>query len=213
MKTEQLIALLAREAEPVDRRAPVRAFALAVAVGVTAAVALIRTPLASDLLVPAYFAEPMLWVKLAFGITLALSSLWAAARLARPGVQLSIAGALPFLPLAAVWLLAAIVLATAPPGQREALIWGRTWSTCPATIALLSLPTFVGALLALRKMAPTRPMWAGAAAGALAGGVGAAVYALQCPELAAPFLAVWYVLGVAIPVMVGAVLGRYLLRW
>jgi hypothetical protein len=39
------------------------------------------------------------------------------------------------------------------------------------------------------------------------------VYALHCPELAAPFLAVWYVLGMAIPVLVGAALGRWLLRW
>ncbi|MDL1860173.1 DUF1109 domain-containing protein [Betaproteobacteria bacterium PRO7] len=213
MKTDQLIALLARELEPVDRRAPVRAFALAIAAGVAAALALTRTPLARDLLVPAYVAEPMFWVKFAFGVVVALSSLWAAARLARPGVRLSMAGVLPFLPLAAVWLLAALVLATAPPDQREALIWGSTWRTCPPTIALLSLPTLIGALLALRKMAPTRPMWAGAAAGALAGGLGAAVYALQCPELAAPFLAVWYVLGVAIPVVIGAGLGRYALRW
>lgn len=213
MKTDELIALLAREVEPVDRRAPVRAFAVAITVGVAAALALTRTPLASDLLLPAYLDEPMLWVKLAFGTALALTSLWAVARLARPGVRLSIAGALPFLPLVGVWLLAAIVLAAAPPDQREALIWGRTWSTCPATIALLSLPTLVGALLALRRMAPTRPAWAGAAAGGLAGGLGATVYALQCPELAAPFLGVWYVLGVAIPVVIGAGLGRALLRW
>jgi hypothetical protein len=213
MKTDQLIALLARELEPVDRRMPARAFAPAITVGVATALALTRAPLASELLLPAYLAEPMFWVKLAFGIALGLSSLWAAARLARPGVQLSIAGALPFLPLVGVWLLAAIVLAAAAPDQREALIWGRTWSTCPATIALLSLPTLIGALPALRKMAPTRPMWAGAAAGGLAGGPGAAVYALQCPELAAPFLGVWYVLGVAIPVLIGAGLERYLLRW
>lgn len=213
MKTDELIELLAREAEPVDRRAPVRAFALAIAVGVAAALALTRTPLARDLVVPAYVAEPMFWVKFAFGAVLALSSLWAAARLARPGARLSIAGVLPFLPLAAVWLLAAIVLASAPPDQREVLIWGSSWSTCAPTIALLSLPTFIGTLLALRKMAPTRPMWAGAAAGAVAGGLGAAVYALQCPELAAPFIGVWYVLGVAIPVVIGAVLGRHLLRW
>lgn len=213
MKTDELIALLARQVEPVDRRAPVRAFAAAITVGVAVALALVRTPLAGDLLVPAYVDEPMLWVKLAFSTALALTSLWAVGRLARPGVRLSIAGALPFLPIAGVWLLAAAALAAAAPDQREALIWGRTWSTCPATIALLSLPTFVGSLLALRKMAPTRPAWAGAAAGGLAGGVGAAVYALQCPELAAPFVGVWYVLGVAIPVLIGAGLGRTLLRW
>ncbi|MFS2051364.1 NrsF family protein, partial [Variovorax sp. CT11-76] len=49
--------------------------------------------------------------------------------------------------------------------------------------------------------------------GALAGGVGAAVYALHCPELTAPFIAVWYVSGIAVPVLVGALLGPRLLRW
>jgi hypothetical protein len=47
----------------------------------------------------------------------------------------------------------------------------------------------------------------------MAGGAGAAVYALHCPELQAPFLAVWYVLGMAIPVAAGALLGPRLLRW
>ena len=47
--------------------------------------------------------------------------------------------------------------------------------------------------------------WAGAAAGWLAGGVGAAAYALHCPEMDAPFLAVWYVLGMCVPTALGAV--------
>jgi hypothetical protein len=33
------------------------------------------------------------------------------------------------------------------------------------------------------------------------------------PELQAPFLAVWYVLGMAVPVAVGALLGPRVLRW
>ncbi|GAB4466801.1 MAG: NrsF family protein [Burkholderiaceae bacterium] len=213
MKTDDLIAVLARELQPVDPRVPLRAFALAIAAGIAAELTLLHTSLARELLLPAYLAQPMFWVKFAFGALLALSSLWAALRLGRPGMPLSVAGVLPFVPLAAVWLLAAIALATAAPDQREALVWGQTWSTCPPTIALLSLPALAGALLALRKMAPTRPAWAGAAAGALAGGLGAAAYALQCPELAAPFIGVWYVIGIAAVVAIGAVAGRYVLRW
>jgi hypothetical protein len=77
----------------------------------------------------------------------------------------------------------------------------------------MALPIFAAALLVLKSMAPTRPALAGAAAGGLAGGVGAAVYALHCVELTAPFLAVWYVSGIALPVLAGAVLGPRLLRW
>lgn len=49
--------------------------------------------------------------------------------------------------------------------------------------------------------------------GLLASGVGAAVYALHCPEMEAPFLGVWYLLGMLISTALGAVIGPKLLRW
>jgi hypothetical protein len=55
--------------------------------------------------------------------------------------------------------------------------------------------------------------FAGAAAGLLAGALGATVYTLHCPEMAAPFIGTWYVLGMLVPTFVGAVLGRFVLRW
>jgi hypothetical protein len=39
------------------------------------------------------------------------------------------------------------------------------------------------------------------------------VYALHCPEMAAPFLGIWYVLGMAIPAVLGAAVGSRMLRW
>ena len=50
---------------------------------------------------------------------------------------------------------------------------------------------------------------AGFASGALA----ALVYAVHCPELGAPFLAVWYVAGIGVPVVIGTLLGQRLFRW
>lgn len=64
-----------------------------------------------------------------------------------------------------------------------------------------------------RGRRPTRLALAGAAAGLLAGTVGIAVYALYCPEMDAPFLAIWYVLGMSVPVAAGALAGPLLLRW
>jgi len=160
-----------------------------------------------------YLSEPMFWAKLAFGVTLALSSLWVAARLARPGMRVSAQALLPLAPVAGLWLLAGPVLAAAAPDERAGLVLGQTWSTCLIGIPLLSATVLIGTLFALRSMAPTQPTWTGAAAGAVAGGLGAAVYALQCPELAAPFLATWYVIGAFIPAMAGAVAGHYALRW
>lgn len=71
----------------------------------------------------------------------------------------------------------------------------------------------IALLRVMRTMAPTRPRLAGGSAGLAAGAAAAAVYALHCPEMATPFLAVWYVLGVAIPALAGAFLGKLLLRW
>jgi hypothetical protein len=65
----------------------------------------------------------------------------------------------------------------------------------------------------MRSLAPIRMPLAGAAAGLLAGALGATVYTLHCPEMAAPFIGIWYVLGMLVPAAVGAALGRLVLRW
>ena len=116
-------------------------------------------------------------------------------------------------PVAAIWSLAIYALMAAAPGERTALLLGKTWAVCPFLIAMLSVPGFIAACGAMRGLAPTRPALAGAAAGLLAGAVATAVYALHCPEMAAPFLATWYLLGMLIPTAIGAALGPHLLRW
>ena len=50
----------------------------------------------------------------------------------------------------------------------------------------------VGALLALRQGAPEHPAFAGAAAGLLAGAIGAACYATHCPDDSPLFVAAWW---------------------
>jgi hypothetical protein len=78
---------------------------------------------------------------------------------------------------------------------------------------MISLPLFAATFWAMKGMAPTRPALAGAGAGLLAGALAVLVYALHCPESEAPFLAVWYCLGIAIPTVAGALLGPRVLRW
>jgi hypothetical protein len=56
-------------------------------------------------------------------------------------------------------------------------------------------------------------MLAGGAAGLVAGSVAAFAYAVHCTEMQAPFLAVWYVIGMLVPAFAGALLGPRLLRW
>lgn len=214
MKTDDLIALLAADAQPVRPHAARRTLALAVLAGLPFSVALmlmgygLRPGLASSLV-----HEPMALLKLLVPAAIALAGFVATERLARPGVPVRRAWLGVAAPVLLVWMLAAIAWVGATPAEQPALLWGRTWRTCALNITAMALPVFVASVFALRRLAPTRPAPAGAAAGALAAGAGAAVYALHCPELAAPFLAVWYVLGMAIPVLAGAALGRWLLRW
>ncbi len=84
---------------------------------------------------------------------------------------------------------------------------------CLAAIMLAAAPALVIVLAAMKRGIPTKLTRAGAAAGALAGALGAAAYTLACVNDGALFVAVWY--GVAIIAMagVGAVLGRWVLRW
>jgi hypothetical protein len=117
------------------------------------------------------------------------------------------------LPVAVLAALAAASLASAEPALREALIFGDTWTDCIVNVAILAIPAFVGALWVMRGLAPTRPAMAGAFCGLFAGAIGAFAYALHCPEMAAPFLAAWYTAGIAVPIVAGAVLGRFVLRW
>jgi len=213
MKTEELVRLLATGVEAVDARAPLRRYAAAVAAGVVVAAIMMaallgmRTSLFQDA------TNPMFWAKFTFVAWLAAGGWIAAMRLARPGATL--AGVVPMLlaPALAMWVLAVVALSGADPQQRAALYLGQTWKECPVLIALLSAPIFAAAMWAMKGFAATRPAFAGAAAGLLAGAAGAVVYSFHCPELAAPFLGTWYVLGMLIPTALGAVIGPLVLRW
>lgn len=213
MKTDDLIGMLATQAGPVRaaRAGPRLAQATAGGLGGALAVLLLGYGLRPGLAQDAQL--PMFWVKLLIPVCVAGAGGVLAARLGRPGVAARGAWWGVVVPVVAIWLLAAVQWVGAAPADRPALLWGQTWRTCIGSIGLIALPVFVAALAALRDLAPTRAAWAGAAAGALAGGCGAAVYALHCPELTAPFLAVWYVAGMALPVALGAVIGPRVLRW
>lgn len=213
MKTSDLISMLASGATSVEPHAVRRRYALALGWGAFGTLLLMAIWLGvrRDIAVAAFL--PMFWVKIVFPAALLAGALVATLRLSRPGVRLgyttvAIAGA-----VLAMWLLAAVVLLTAAPDARNYLLFGVSWNICPFYIATLSVPTLVASLWAMHGLAPTRPSLAGAASGLLAGAVGALAYALYCPEMAAPFIAIWYLLGMLIPAVAGAIGGFWLLRW
>ena len=213
MKTAQLIQMLAQGAPAVDPYTVRRRYLMALGLAACATLLLMVAWLGFRRDMGQAVLLPMFWVKLAFPGALLAGAVLAALRLSRPGVRI---GRVPWVLAAtvlAMWLLAAVVLLGAAPESRSALLLGISWQVCPFYITALSVPALIAALWAMRGLAPTRPVLAGAAAGLLAGALGALAYALYCPEMAAPFIGAWYLLGMLIPASAGAALGPLLLRW
>ena len=214
MKTDALIALLSGGSPAADPHVLRRRSAMAIGWGAFGAALLMAVLLGVRPDLEAAARLPMFWIKLAFPSALAAIAPYALLRLARPGARLGWLPAALAAPVAVVWLLAVAAALGASPAVRSEMLFGDTWRECLVNITILSVPAFAGLMWALKDYAaPTRPALAGGAAGLLAGALGAAVYALHCPELAAPFIAVWYMLGMLIPATLGALIGSRLLRW
>lgn len=212
MRTDELIDRLAGGLTPVRRARVPRRLALGLGAGVLVAGAVAHLSLALRPDLVAAIATAGFWIKLLYPAVLAAIAFRVVERLARPGAGAG-AGWAVLLPVALVAGLAVAQLALAPPPAREALVMGHSAARCPWVILGLSLPILLGLVLALRGLAPTRLARAGAAAGLLAGAAAAWVYSVHCDETAMPFLALWYSLGIALSAVLGAALGRFVLRW
>ena len=213
MKTDALIAMLARGSPGVAPRAVDRRLGATVAAGLALALIVVIAALRPRADLAAAMQLPMFWWKLVVPLAVGALSFAAARRLACPGERAGPAAVLGAALLALLWIVAAVDVASAPATARPTLILGKTALPCIALVALLSLPILAALFFVLRSLAPTRLPAAGAAAGALAGGIAAAAYAVHCNEMALPFVALWYVLGMAIPAVLGALLAPRWLRW
>jgi hypothetical protein len=213
MKTDDLVAVLARSAGPVDGRAVNRKFISTLLIAALLCMGAMFLFLGIRPDWRSAVESPMFWIKPVFPAAVAFASFALLRRLGYPGMRLGAIPAALLAPFAVVWLMALAVLAAAPPSDRPGLILGISWWQCPLLIAGLALPAFVLSFRAISALAPTRLVLTGAAAGMFAGAAAAFAYAFSCVETEAPFLAVWYLLGILIPTGAGALLGRRLLRW
>jgi hypothetical protein len=211
--TDELIARLSADLEPVRPMAMQRRLILAAIVGLAIAIVgswfilhlMLGRPMGET------FGGAMFWVKAGYTLAFSLVGLAALPVLARPDGRVL----WPLLAAAAL-LLVALSLGTmnwmrADWAMLE--LMGNTAMVCPWLITLTGAPVLAVLLAALRTMAPRSPAMAGLAAGLMAGGLGAAVYSFYCGETSMMFMAVWYSLGISIVGALGAVLGRLLLRW
>lgn len=213
MKTDDLINMLASGPDVSTPKIPTRRFVLFISLGVLTSIGIMMTTLGLRPNMVELAMLPAFWIKMAFVIALAGTGWIAVARLSSPGVRTTMLPALIAAPVVLIWLAAVAALMNAAPDERATLFWGDTWHYCSSLIAILSLPIFVAILKVMRNLAPTRLRHAGAAAGFAAGAAASLVYSFHCPEIDAPFIGFWYLIGILVPTGIGALIGPRVLRW
>lgn len=213
MRTEEWIHVLASGVEPPSASSMSRRRAAALGLGVALAIGMLLAIYGTGSQLIRDAGQGLFWARFAFLALLFAVAWFACLRLSRPGASLGPVPAALAVPIMGLWIAATWTWVTAAPDARETLLFGSSWRACPFNIAGLSIPVFIAAIWSFKQYAPTRLRAAGAAAGLMAGASGALVYTLHCPELALPFVGVWYVLGILIPTIAGAMLGPRLLRW
>jgi len=212
MRTDDLISQLSEGLHPVRKTAVAATLAVGLIGGIIGSALLMVATMGIRPDLATAIAGGAFWMKFTYTLVIAALGLWIVERLGRPGAKATQPFALLVLPVVAILVLVAIQLAPAN-ADRHALIMGHTAKVCALLIMLLAIPLFGGIFWALRQLAPTRLKQAGAAAGLLAGGAAATIYAFHCPESAAPFVALWYSLGMIACALLGWALGPMLLRW
>jgi hypothetical protein len=213
MKTDDLVALLSTNHEPVDRGWAVRT--LRVALGTSAILALgitiVGLGVRSDLMTTR--ALIFVVIKLFFAVGIVSLALVYLTRLARPGAQRKTSSFLIAMPFLIIVVLAAISLGLAPSSHWDKMIAGDQWLECLVSVPVIAIVSFAISIWAVRRAAPTNLARTGAFAGLIAGGVSAMAYALHCTDDSLPFVAVWYGGTIVLCTLAGAALGPRLLRW
>ena len=210
MKTDDLVRLLAADARrtAAPRTAILRAALVSGIIVCLAFVALVgvRPDLLSAL------ADPPVAFKFVFTASVASAAAAYGLRAIRPDDGSSpLVFALPVMVLLAG--AAALELSVTPRATWLSAATGTAPLRCLVLIVASALFPVAALLATMRSGAPRRPALAGAAAGIGGGAIGAAVFALHCPNDSALFVAIWYGLGLAITGAIGASVGARRLAW
>jgi hypothetical protein len=151
--------------------------------------------------------------KFVFTIVLAVTAFGFVRALSTPGASTA---------RAAAWMLAAPLLVAVAVMLELFMVPEAMWSTrmvgsnmmiCMGFIPLIGIGPLAVFIWMLRYGAPTRPVLAGTAAGLLAGGLAATFYAAHCFDDSPLFVATWYTIAIAVLAGLGALGGRFFVRW
>ena len=210
MKTEQLVAALV--ADRTGARSLTRTLLLALLAGGVTSLGLFLATLGPRKdLAPALetwrFDLKLVLVGLALVLAFALCrALSRPVPVPHPGRYL-----LPLVALAAAAIV--IELAVVPMDAWRTRLVGSNALICLSAVPAFSLAPLAVLLAMLRSAAPASPALAGAAAGLLAAASGATLYAFHCFDDSPLFVVTWYTLAALLVVAIGALAGRWLLRW
>jgi hypothetical protein len=212
MKTDELITIIAQDARAPRPSLKVRA-ATALAVG-----GLVATMLFAKLLGlrPDIAGALQTWrfdAKLAIVLLCFATALWITARLRRPDANLGAATLALAPPLLALAVAVGCELSSTAADTWIIRAVGTNSRLCLAAITGLAIAPLGALLVGLRAAAPRSPTMAGAAAGLLAGGFAAVLYATHCPDDSPLFVLVWYLPAIALVALAGATAGNRVLRW
>jgi hypothetical protein len=212
MRTDDLIADLSGRLEPVRQGALTRMLLAAVALGLIGSAILMLSTIGLRHDFARAIVSFGMWTKLVYTFVIAIFGFWLVGRAGRPGADVTLPARILLLPVLAIALLAVAQLA-APGADMPGLILGHSSRVCAFLVTFTALPTLAATFWALKRMAPTRLTQAGLGAGLFAGAVGAFVYSFHCTEGSAPFIGVWYSLGILMTTAIGGLLGGRFLRW
>jgi hypothetical protein len=211
VKTEDLISALSRGVEPAERPRWRMNLAITLLAGLIVAAALVAIGLGVRPDIGT--ARMPVMMKALFSALAAAVILPVAVQLMKPGRPLGwrIGAVVLFAGVCAIATLVALM--GEEPGERMNAWMGGSVPWCVVLIPVLAAP--VAALLTwfMRAFAPTRITLAGAAIGALSGGIGAMAYAMYCPTDSVAFVTTWYTLAIAVCAALGALIGSKFLRW
>jgi hypothetical protein len=213
VQTHELIDMLADDASAVSPIETQRRLALAALAGAAIALVMVVAWLRLRPDLSQAIGGGFFWMRAAYTAALGVTGFWASERLARPETSARGAATAGAALVAAIAVVAALQFAPLPAAARIPTLEGVSWQVCSRNIVILATPMTLICLFVLRGLAPTRPWLTGFAAGAFAGGVAATVYGLHCPETTFVFVGLWYTLGIVASGLIGAIIGRFALRW
>src|SRR5437764_5036014 len=207
MKTDDLVAMLSTNVEPIGRGLVGRTLSIAVAAGAVTALGIMLVALGVRADLTTTHAIGFLLLKLVFALAVVGVAMRYLTRLARPGAERGISPLMIAVPFAAIALFGAVSLGGAPSSHWNRMILGDQWLECLLSIPIIAIVPFAVTIFAVRRAAPTNLVRAGAFAGLVPGGVSAMAYALHCTVDSLPFVAIWYGGTMVLCTLAGAALG------